>query len=152
MFVKPNDTIALILLLISLCATLAAIIFCRQFRPTRFFSSTTTTTTTTTTTPSVSSSPSYEYTDEYTMSSAQLPAEFVPSPGEGHVQDPLSPHDDNEGAGRGLAGGPDRRGYSYVTSASSASSDSVLGTLNAVEEGHRDGTTSASVSLRREED
>lgn len=144
MFVKPNDTIVLILLGTSLVATLAAIFFCRQFRPSKFFPTTTTTPTTTKTSQSSpSASLSYEYTDEYTMSLAQLPAKYD-HPSSGYVQDPLSPHD---GGGVGVAGGPDGRGYSYVTSASSASSACMLGALG-VEEG-RD-TTSGSISSGRE--
>lgn len=34
--IKPNDTIALIMLLVSVCSTLAAILFRRHMRPGRF--------------------------------------------------------------------------------------------------------------------
>lgn len=147
MFVKPNDTIVLILLGTSLVATLAAIIFCRQFRPSKFFPSAPTTTTATETNRSYpSASLSYEYTDEYTTSLAQLPADYD-HPSSGYVQDPLSPHDDNGGAR--MARGPHGRGYSYVTSASSASSEFMLGALG-VEEGNCD-VASGSVSSGREQ-
>lgn len=138
MFVKPNDTIALILLGTALIATLSAILFCCQFRPSKFFPTTTTTTKTSQSAPS--SSVSYDYTDEYTMSSARLPVDY-----QGHVQD-LSPHDDGRSVKVGA--GPDGRGYSYVTSASSASSECMLGALE-VEEGGRD-ATDGSVSSGRE--
>lgn len=90
------------------------------------------------------------------MSSAPLPVDYLPSPSSGgvvHVQDPLLPHDDDDGEGEGIievAGGPDGRGYSYVTSASSASSDSILGVLTAEEEGHHDGTRGSDCSGREE--